>query len=163
MRHHLLCMPSMNLTRHTNISMAYHFNMPPLGLALVLGYRLAPSPCPSTSSPLPRPLRRWRLLGSATASPPCLPLRHWAACCLVGFLETIVSRRPRIPIVQAFPKTHHPFSRKMGMTARCTGLVPTFTDTCVFCESGNSGNSGNMKHPTRRKPAPVLVLLLSKA
>ena len=58
MRHPLLCMPSMNLTRYMNISMAYHFNMPPLGLALVLGDRLAPSPCPSTWSPLPRPLRR---------------------------------------------------------------------------------------------------------
>ena len=112
MHHPLLCMPDMNLTRHINISMAYHFNMPSLGLALVLGYRLAPSPCPSTSSPLPRPLRRWRLLGSATASPPCLPLRHWAACCLVGFLETVVSRRPRIPIILMSPKTHHPFSNK---------------------------------------------------
>ena len=106
MHHSLLCMPDMNLTRHTNISMAYHFNMPSLGLALVLGYRLAPSPCPSTSSPLPRPLRRWRLLGSATASPPRLPLRHWAACCLVGFLETIVSKRPRIPTRPTFTISH---------------------------------------------------------
>ena len=141
MHHPLLCMPDMNLTRHTNISMAYHFNMPSLGLALVLGYRLAPSPCPSTSSPLPRPLRRWRLLGSATASPPCL---HHAPS--GGLLP---GRFPGNPHVQAATHSHH------------AGIH--YFPPMHFPKSGNSGNSGNMKPPTLRKPAPVLVLLLSKA
>ena len=52
-------------------------------------------------------------LGYRLASPP-YPA-PWAACCLVGFLETIVSKRPRIPTMPTFTISHPPILQKVGI------------------------------------------------